>query len=79
MIVASRAACRQPEHRLAEVLDRVIDRQIELALSLTETPRVRDVARGRKFLGTILVVLVRHQVAGELLAQELVERLVLLH
>ena len=79
VIVAAGAAGGKSKYGFAEVLDRVVDRQIELALGLTEPARVGDVARRGQFLGAIFVILVRQQIARDLFAQELIERLVLLN
>ena len=76
MIVTSRATHAETEKGLAQIVNRVINRQIELFSARAEPARHREIAGGDNVLVFLGLALSRQQVAGDLLTYELVVRLV---
>ena len=77
VIVAAGAADRQPEKGLADVVERILDRDVfQIVRAHANAPRDGHVAGGNFLFPPRLLISGWKQVAGELLAHKLVIRLV---
>ena len=77
MVVAAGAADRQPEKGLADIVERILDRDVfQIVRAHANAPRDGHVAGGNFLFPPRRLIAGRKQVAGDLLAHKLVIRLV---
>ena len=77
VVVAARASDRQPQERLADVVDRILEHDVPQVVGTDpDAPGNGDVAGANCLLPALAVVVVGQQIAGDLFANELIVRLV---